>query len=170
MYGGVSSRTVGRWAMKYYPHEYQIRIGRNRELLSCQEILEHQPNTRLGELAEMVGVVPSLIWHWKDRGKIDVDVRCLICDEPASKKYCTSCSEKGWGLLHAKYGMTLYELQNMPDYCEVCGSTENLHVDHNHDTGKYRGVLCQHCNMGLGHFRDDPNLLIKATQYLWIKK
>ena len=51
--------------------------------------------------------------------------------------------------------------------CVICGANEKLVVDHDHKTGKIRGLLCNHCNRGLGHFRDDPMLLEFATQYLY---
>lgn len=51
--------------------------------------------------------------------------------------------------------------------CVICGSEETLVVDHDHKTGKVRGMLCNHCNRGLGHFRDDPTLLEFAAQYLY---
>lgn len=50
--------------------------------------------------------------------------------------------------------------------CVICGSDEPLVVDHDHKTGKIRGMLCNHCNRGLGHFRDDPELLQFAAIYL----
>ena len=50
--------------------------------------------------------------------------------------------------------------------CVICGSDESLVVDHDHKTGKIRGMLCNHCNRGLGHFRDDPELLVFAAEYL----
>ena len=55
------------------------------------------------------------------------------------------------------------------EYCEICGdklTDKNKHLDHNHKTGKYRGALCNYCNIGLGHFRDNPELLILAAEYL----
>jgi hypothetical protein len=50
--------------------------------------------------------------------------------------------------------------------CVICGSEENLVVDHCHKTNIIRGMLCNHCNRGLGHFKDDPQLLEFARIYL----
>jgi len=50
--------------------------------------------------------------------------------------------------------------------CVICGSSEKLVVDHCHITNQIRGMLCNHCNRGLGHFRDDPELLEFAKIYL----
>jgi hypothetical protein len=51
--------------------------------------------------------------------------------------------------------------------CVICGDAEaKLVVDHDHKTGAIRGILCNHCNRGLGHFRDDPVLLEFARVYL----
>ena len=50
--------------------------------------------------------------------------------------------------------------------CVICGSEEELVVDHCHKTNTIRGMLCNHCNRGLGHFRDDPDLLEFARIYL----
>jgi hypothetical protein len=57
-------------------------------------------------------------------------------------------------------------------HCGVCKTTEaggagrGFHLDHDHETGETREFLCHHCNVGLGYFRDDPDLLIEAALYL----
>lgn len=50
--------------------------------------------------------------------------------------------------------------------CAVCGEPNPNCLDHCHDTGIFRGVLCRKCNAGLGQFRDDPALLRAAALYV----
>lgn len=56
--------------------------------------------------------------------------------------------------------------------CAVCQSElsalpqRHRHIDHDHTTGKVRGVLCHWCNLGLGKFKDNPALLRAAALYL----
>lgn len=63
-------------------------------------------------------------------------------------------------------------LEQFGNTCGICGATESsggkkqLHVDHDHTTGKIRGLLCNHCNLGIGHFKDDTELLQAAIKYL----
>jgi hypothetical protein len=66
----------------------------------------------------------------------------------------------------------MYDAQN--GVCFICQQTtqgrgqknNRLAVDHNHSTGKIRGLLCSHCNTALGLFRDSPELLKSAINYL----
>lgn len=69
--------------------------------------------------------------------------------------------------------MAMAEAQDFK--CAVCGETERatkngmpiaLAVDHDHKTGRVRGLCCMDCNTGLGKFRDDVDLLHKAIAYL----
>lgn len=47
-----------------------------------------------------------------------------------------------------------------------CKSGRRLAIDHDHSTGRVRGLLCASCNNGLGRFKDDPALLVAAANYL----
>ncbi len=74
-----------------------------------------------------------------------------------------------------KYGLTEEDYIKMIDAqkgcCWICDTSEKdngkrLVVDHNHVTGKVRGLLCGRCNTGIGGFRDDVELLSAAISYL----
>lgn len=64
------------------------------------------------------------------------------------------------------YGVTLEERDRiMETGCAICKAPAT-HLDHDHATGKLRGPLCRSCNHGLGNFRDNPEFLAAAIQYL----
>lgn len=78
--------------------------------------------------------------------------------------------------IKANYGMSLDDYDAMlvgqKGQCAICGTT-NPHnrwkvfaVDHCHETGKVRGLLCNKCNRGMGLLDDDADRLIKAAEYL----
>ena len=53
--------------------------------------------------------------------------------------------------------------------CEICGHechNQVLSVDHCHKTNEFRGMLCANCNAGLGLFKDNPQALRQAAEYL----
>lgn len=51
--------------------------------------------------------------------------------------------------------------------CAICeGPLERPHVDHDHKTGKVRGILCFNCNAGLGKFQDKVEVMALAVEYL----
>lgn len=86
-----------------------------------------------------------------------------------------------------QYGITVSDydamLRAQNDQCAICGAKESrfwkkgvspvprlLAVDHDHVTGAVRGLLCGDCNVGMGAFRDDPFLVMRAAQYLFSHK
>ena len=61
--------------------------------------------------------------------------------------------------------------QEQEGRCKICSKHQidlprSLSVDHDHKTGKRRGILCHKCNRGLGHFKDDVGLIKTAIAYL----
>jgi hypothetical protein len=50
--------------------------------------------------------------------------------------------------------------------CIVCLKTPATHIDHDHDTGRVRGILCGSCNRALGLLRDDVEALLFAAEYV----
>ncbi len=81
--------------------------------------------------------------------------------------------------LKKKFGLTIEEynklLKKQNGVCVICGKKEivkwkgilkSLAVDHNHKTGKVRGLLCYKCNIGIGFFQEDILILKKAIEYL----
>jgi len=79
----------------------------------------------------------------------------------------------GWVACLKRYGLTpeRYEVmrQEQNGKCAICGTPEQGHplcVDHCHASGRIRGLLCKHCNSGLGYFHDDREAIRNAIQYL----
>ena len=78
--------------------------------------------------------------------------------------------------LKRKFGLTVQEFDEMlaaqGGVCRLCRRERadsrgyRLHVDHCHDTGRVRGLLCGACNMGIGQLQHDPVLLLHAIEYL----
>lgn len=101
---------------------------------------------------------------------------CKTCH----KKNCNerwhsmSAIEKHATRVSAKYGISADEYKQMHEKqngkCKICNEVpatkRGLHVDHCHDTGKVRGLLCHGCNLGIGSMKDSIHLLEKAIEYL----
>lgn len=70
-----------------------------------------------------------------------------------------------------RYGLTLDQLNEFKqahnNSCDICGqSIARMHIDHDHVTGRIRGLLCGPCNQALGIFGDSIDGLMKAVKYL----
>ena len=80
-----------------------------------------------------------------------------------------------YGQILIKYGLTKEDYEKMLEdqkfSCKICKRhmlelDRRLAVDHCHETGKIRGLLCRNCNLGLGFFQDDVSRLNTAIAYL----
>ena len=72
--------------------------------------------------------------------------------------------------LKRKYGLTLegFEalLASQGGGCAICGKADADNVDHDHETGQVRGILCWNCNIAIGQFEDDADRVVAAAAYL----
>ena len=97
-----------------------------------------------------------------------------------NRKRC--CEAAARGRAKYKYGIPLdkfaaIRIRTMTEGCEICGRTPSregkgrqgiLHIDHPKGERRMRGLLCHHCNVGLGSFRDSIENLQSAIEYLMV--
>lgn len=93
---------------------------------------------------------------------------CSLCQQERMKKQYTEC---GWRF--ARHGITQQKYQAIlkrQNYCcPICHRNLIINkeaIDHDHRTGKVRGILCTNCNTALGKFGDSPNILRRVLEYL----
>ena len=101
--------------------------------------------------------------------------RCKPCHQQHKKENPNTQKHNKAEKLKLRYGLSYEEWESIREKeghsCMICGITEEeigrvLDVDHCHDTGKARGVLCNPCNNMLGRAKDNINLLKAAVTYL----
>lgn len=106
--------------------------------------------------------------------------KCKACANEAGKQYVRSYMDSRKKHLLAKYGLSIEQYMDMHEsqngLCAIClqpetaldrmGNLRPLAVDHNHDTGAVRGLLCHGCNVGIGLLKDDVDIIISAALYL----
>jgi len=117
---------------------------------------------------------------------------CYICNEEKSldafpraprnwtgySRACKVCWQKrqtahrrlkktGW--TQEEYDVAFEEQKGLCAICKLPDERGDLAADHCHTVGTKRGLLCRSCNQGLGSFKDDPELLLSAAQYLMEK-
>ncbi|RPE45190.1 recombination endonuclease VII [Streptomyces sp. Ag109_O5-1] len=123
------------------------------------------------------------------REKVDVPAghkRCPQCEvvKPHSEWERNKSSSDGWAsycracraernrvsYVKRKYGLTEVErdalIASQRGVCCICLSAPAAHVDHCHETGRVRGVLCFSCNAALGQFKDQPEVIRRAAAYV----
>lgn len=117
--------------------------------------------------------------------RVSISARCLPCNrvhwreyraDPTNKERLRAATKARRDSRRAhclRRGITLDQYDEMvaarDACCDVCGEPDdNLRIDHDHDTGEIRGLLCTGCNSGLGAFGDDLDGVMRA--YLYLKK
>jgi|LakMenEpi03Aug12_release.lakeMendotaPanAssembly.Ray.scaffolds.fasta_scaffold1906241_1 hypothetical protein len=114
--------------------------------------------------------------------KLTHGIRCRRHSADHKRKFASIRDMQRHHSLVKKYNLTLEEFyiywQAFRGQCGICGkdmkhpehrkgqSLDVVAVDHDHTTGKVRGLLCNACNKGLGFFKDSKELLDKAIKWL----
>ena len=108
----------------------------------------------------------GLLWcfscrAWKSSTDFYVDTSRSSGRAPKCKRCASNASAA------SRYGTSREEIARLKaEGCAICGRSRALTIDHNHDNEKIRAALCNRCNVGLGQFLDDPDLLRRAAEYL----
>lgn len=103
---------------------------------------------------------PHSEWHRNSTSSDGFASYCKTCRAEQSRKH----------YFKKTYGLSSEDVQRMIKeqfgICPICLQPKPEHVDHDHVTGKVRGVLCFTCNAALGQLRDNPAILRRAARYL----
>jgi Autographiviridae endonuclease VII len=114
-------------------------------------------------------------FHRSSTSKDGIQYTCKTCNKArlSTPENVERRKRYAWLACLKKFGITEDQYHGMFDrqlgLCAICHKPENdikLAVDHCHDTGKVRGLLCKRCNMGIGLLGDNPDTLISAAMYL----
>lgn len=116
---------------------------------------------------------------YKNRARYDgFSTYCKRCELKISKEFGSRTEIKNRRNINnrkSRLGISndvyLKRLEEQNGMCAICKRLPNkkekaLAVDHNHNTGQFRGLLCFNCNTALGKFQDDPEILLNAFIYL----
>ncbi|MFE2488853.1 endonuclease VII domain-containing protein [Streptomyces mirabilis] len=105
-------------------------------------------------------IKPHSEWHRNATASDGLSTRCKACRAIQGRE----------GHLKRHYGMTEAERDEMiasqMGLCVICLKAPAVHVDHCHETGRVRGVLCFNCNSAIGKLGDDPDAVRRAAAYL----
>lgn len=108
-------------------------------------------------------------------GKLGLGTYCRKCQQVRTMSAPNYKTNVRKAQLKRNYGITLDKYDEILDRqhgrCAICKQLETsdkqyLSVDHNHETGAIRGLLCHNCNVGLGKFKDNQEYLTSAIWYL----
>ncbi|MFE0047556.1 endonuclease VII domain-containing protein [Streptomyces albireticuli] len=141
--------------------DYSARHYRRRQEAKGRAVRE-KPDLPAGhKLCRTCGEVkPHSEWHRNASASDGLSTRCKACRVVQGRQ---SHLKRSYGITEAERDAMIAEQAGV---CPICLSPDPVHVDHDHDTGKVRGVLCFNCNSALGKFRDDRDTLRRAIAYL----
>lgn len=150
------------------------RDGRQAYCRECWSDYHRQRQLAKGKNIRPRAAVPDGHKYCRRCGEIkphsEGDRNSRASDGLSTRRRVCRAAEGRAGHLKRKYGMTEAErdesLASQAGVCAICLSAPAEHVDHDHETGKVRGVLCFSCNAALGQFKDRPDVIRRAAAYV----
>lgn len=94
---------------------------------------------------------------------------CIECKKEMNAKRKTAAQFRLHGLKPSERTALIAQQNGKCAVCEIelgLLKPSLVHVDHDHRTGRVRGVICARCNVGMGYFSDDPQVLLRMVDYL----
>lgn len=154
------------WCKSCHRVRYKRYYKENREHILMKEKLQRQKFTP------------------EEKNKLNAYNRKYYAKNRIKKREYMNAYARKWRRKHPEkdklarlkrdYNLTFLDIKKMKvqqdNKCLICDYPlpNNFVIDHDHKTGKVRGLLCRRCNTSLGLFRDDPNILKRAINYLKI--
>jgi hypothetical protein len=130
----------------------QILFGRCKP---CANAVQRKDREKLSEPEKRIVAARKTLWIKNNPERV------------RKTKIKSRCRKYGFSAEVIDMVANLVETQKTCDICEAhsdnCGV---LHIDHDHKTHEFRGLLCSTCNTGLGHFKDNIDTLLEAIEYL----
>lgn len=110
------------------------------------------------------GLAPGDPRHGTVNTYQNYNCRCDLCKSAYSEASGPRNAWAKYGLSNPEYEVLVARFSEFG--CDLCSSKKEMQVDHCHESGRVRGALCARCNSGLGKFKDSPQKLRKAAEYL----
>lgn len=127
-------------------------------------------------------IKPADGFYVNKKAKSGLSSQCRACCVQNSKRWLDRNGGASYNSAKKRkqylrnYGITEEDYQSLLEaqggVCAICGGTDwsgskgTPSIDHCHESGKVRGLLCMGCNVALGRFKDDIELLARAIEYL----
>lgn len=145
--------------------------------VSAREKVRH--GAKMQKPCSLCQMIKNELEFWIDRStKTGLSSACRGCSNQRQREQYKNSGNKtkshGYNI-QAVYGISELGYQTLftdqEGRCAICGVHQSriprrLHVDHDHRTGKVRGLLCGKCNSGIGLLKDEVSILQAAIQYL----
>jgi protein-arginine kinase activator protein McsA len=165
--GCTCGRHAGPWASK--PRNRELGMQYNvKPTKICRVCEQEKPRSEFYERKGLATTAGRAVLRGECKECTLADRKAFHSDQPEEKRRNNLL--KSYGLTFKQYNEML---ERQGGGCAICGTTSNknlvswsLSVDHDHSSGRVRGILCNSCNRAIGLLGDDLDRLKRAVEYL----